>query len=171
MKQPKPDMPVTMTIRDAGKEERIERKLYSAPTTRIEWVSVEKDASGAPLARRTPRPKKTVYSAVLGFFAAGRHYASWRELVAEHDDGYRPCRDKYGRETVYNWERFPCFDSYDYAHEDRYRRWFFLREGDQLTGIYLEDHGAFIEVTEDVQDLEWQCLDRLRERGLVHTPS
>lgn len=160
-------MRATMTIRDAGSGKRIKRRLYSAATTRLEWVSVEKDESGLPLMRRTPKPKTMMYPAVLGFFAAGRYYAGWRELIAEHDDHYEHCRDKYGREVVYDWERFPCFDSYDYIHEDRCRRWFLLRKGDKLTYIYLEDPASFVQVIEDVRDVENRCWDKLVESRLM----
>ena len=167
MNRKEQDMSVTMTVRDTGRGERIKRRRYFAATTRIEWVSVEKNENGDPIVRRSPSAKTMMYPAKLGFFAAGKHYASWRELVAEHEDRYEHCRDKYGREVVYEWERFPCFDSCDYANEDRFRRWFLLRKDDRLTYIYLEDGGGFVQVTEDVQDVEWQCWDKLKKSGLI----
>ena len=72
------DMRVTMTMRDAGSGNRVKRRLYSAATTRIEWVSAETDENGLHLVRRTPKPKSMMYPAKLGFFAAGKHYANWR---------------------------------------------------------------------------------------------
>lgn len=160
-------MRVTMTMRDAGRGKRIDRKHYSVATTRIEWVSIEKDESGSPLVRRTPKPNGRIYFTRRGFFAAGKHYANWQELIAEHDDYYEHCRDRYGREVVYDWERFPCFDSYDYIHEDRCRRWFLLRKGDKLTYIYLEDQTNYVQVIEDVLDVENRCWDKLVESGLM----
>ena len=167
MKQSKHDLGVTMTIRNVGNGKPVERRNYYANTTRLEWVSIEKDENDEPLVRRAPRPKTMLYFSLLGFFAAGRYYTSWRQLIAEHDMGYEHCRDKYGREVVYAWEHFPCFDSYDYANEDRSRHWFLLRKGDRLTYIQAVDGAFFVHVTEDVQDIRYSCWSKLKDSGLM----
>ena len=62
-------------------------------------------------------------------------------------------------------ERFPCFDSADYLHEDRYFRWYFLCRRGKLTLVYHTDRTPLVAVTEDVRDLEDDCWKRMRELG------
>ena len=54
-------------------------------------------------------------------------------------------------------ERFPCFDSFDAMYEHRFYHWYFLREGDSLTRVYYEDEDDEVCVTEDVENLEYNC--------------
>ena len=98
------------------------------------------------------------------FIAAGKSYVSWKGLCAQQNEN-GVCRDIYGREVFYMSERFPCFDSYDYANENRYYRWFFIREKGKLTRIYYADERHKIEVTEDVENLENKCREYLQKAG------
>ena len=98
------------------------------------------------------------------FQAGGRPYLSINQLCAEKLDEYgHICRDVYGREVFAEWERFPCFDSYDYRHENRYYRWFYIRVGDQLAGVHYTDQQQIIEVTEDVKKLPDRCWKAINE--------
>lgn len=98
------------------------------------------------------------------FEAAGKVYRCWQELCREKlDEDGHVCRDIYGREVLAEWERFPCFDSYDYLYENRYYRWFFIREGDALTCVDYTDERNVITVTEDVGSIREICWKTMKE--------
>lgn len=99
------------------------------------------------------------------FVAAGRTYPSWKALCVSQDETGHFCKDLYGRDVFYIRERFPCFDSFDYANETRYYRWFFLREKGRLTRIYYADERNKIQITEDVRNLENSCRQQMQELG------
>lgn len=99
------------------------------------------------------------------FMAAGKPYVGLRALRAQQDETGHICKDLYGREVFYLWERFPCFDSYDYANENRYYRWFFIKEDGKLTRIYHADERKTLEVTEDVRNLENKCREAMEKMG------
>ncbi len=129
----------------------------------LKWVSPETTDQGLPVTERIPVPVKTTYPLLTGFKAAGKYYSSLRQLTAT-EEAPQLCRDKHGREVVCVKELFPCFDSYDYLHEHRYYRWFFLRCEDRLTMVYFQDEGKTVEVTEDVskvKDWQWEAICEL----------
>lgn len=128
------------------------RSMYSSVNLR--WASLERDAEGRPVRVREPSESRRTYPVSSGFTAAGMRYRDIRQLYVEHDRYKTFCRDVYGREVLYLAERFPCFDSHDYATETRFYRWFFLRQDDRLTRIHYTDETDKIYVTEDVQYLE-----------------
>ena len=117
----------------------------------LKWVSRELDENENPLTSRIPEPVRTTQSLKAGFSAAGRSYRSIRELAVAKKDGGPVCIDCYGREVFCFFERFPCFDSYDYLYEHRYIRRFLIREGDRLTLVYYEDENDSVNVTEDLK--------------------
>lgn len=136
--------------------------IYS--TVAVRWVSRARRDDGEPLRVREPHESTASYTLADGFTAAGQRYGSLQELYTEYDKTKTFCRDRYGREVLYLAERFPCFDSHDYAYEKRFYRWFFLRENDRLTRVYYEDETKKVYVTEDVQYLEeprWREMLRL----------
>ena len=113
---------------------------------------------------RTPEESKKTFLYPGVFWAGGRPYASIHQLCAEKlDEEGHACRDVYGREVFAQWERFPCFDSYDYLYENRYYRWFYIRNNDQLTCVYYTDERNKIEVTEDVKKLPQRCWEAIDE--------
>lgn len=113
---------------------------------------------------RKPEETKQILPYPAAFQAGGKVYTSIGQLRAEKLDEYgHICRDVYGREVFAEWERFPCFDSYDYLYENRYYRWFYIRSGDQLTCVYYEDQQDKIEVTEDVRKLPSRCWKAIQE--------
>ena len=120
----------------------------------LKWVSPEQE--------RLPEEAKTTYCVKRGFFAAGKQYRSLQQLTAT-EIGKDHYRDIYGRDVIALRELFPCFDSYDYLHENRYFRWFFLREDQKLTMVYYADERDTLEVTEDVAQLRTRQWERIRE--------
>ena len=113
---------------------------------------------------RTPEESKKTFLYPGVFWAAGRPYTSIKQLCAkELDEHGHICRDIYGREVFAEWERFPCFDSYDYLYENRYYRWFFIRSDDQLTLVHYTDERNKIEITEDVKKLPDRCWKAIQE--------
>lgn len=113
---------------------------------------------------RKPEGRKREFPYPGEFEAAGRVYRNWRELCSEElDERGHICRDIYGREVLAEWERFPCFDSYDYLYENRYYRWFFIREGDTLTCVDYTDERNVITVTEDVGSIRERCWKTMKE--------
>lgn len=132
-------------------------------TEHIRWVSRETDDNGAPLYTRNPQQTTTEYPSPGVFRAAGKTYTSRNQLTIVKDEDGVWCKDMYGRQVLCVRERFPCFDSYDFAHENRYYYWYFIREGDRLTRVYYSDGGKRIIVTEDVDELETARLRDLQE--------
>lgn len=113
---------------------------------------------------RTPEEVKRTFSYPGVFQAGGRPYLSIDQLCDKKlDEDGHICQDVYGREVFAVWERFPCFDSYDYLHENRYYRWFFIHSGDRLTCVYYEDEQETVEVTEDVEKLRERCWKAIQE--------
>lgn len=153
-----------MVLEAAGPGKRAGYKLASYSTVALRWVSRERGADGGPLRVREPHESTVKYSLAGGFTAAGRRYGTLSELFTEHDKTKTFCRDRCGREVLYLAERFPCFDSHDFACENRFYRWLFLRENDRLTRVYHEDETGSVYVTEDVKYLEeprWREMLRL----------
>lgn len=151
-----PDLPWSgkMYPEPCGEGPRLNYPLSSYSSHLLRWVSREKDADGAPLKVRTPFESTRTFSVNGGFTAAGRHYDSLEQLYVEYDSTKTWCRDCYGREVLYLAERFPCFDSCDFENEDRFYRWFFLRQNDRLTRIHHTDTTGKIYVTEDLRSIE-----------------
>lgn len=151
-----PDLPWSgkMYPEPCGEGPRLNYPLSSYSSHLLRWVSREKDADGAPLKVRTPVESTRTFSVNGGFTAAGRHYDSLEQLYVEYDSTKTWCRDCYGREVLYLAERFPCFDSCDFENEDRFYRWFFLRQNDRLTRIHHTDTTGKIYVTEDLRSIE-----------------
>ena len=113
---------------------------------------------------RTPEESRRTFPYPGVFWAGGRPYTSIKQLCAEKLDEYgHICTDVYGREVFAEWERFPCFDSYDYLYENRYYRWFYIRSGDKLTGVCYTDEQHTIEIVEDVKKLTERCWKAIRE--------
>lgn len=116
-------------------------------------------------AKRIPEEVKKTYAYPGLFMAAGKPYAGLRGLLAQKDETGYLGKDIYGREVFYISELFPCFDSYDYANENRYYRWFFIKENGKLIRIYHADERNTVEVTEDVRYLENKCREVMEEMG------
>lgn len=115
----------------------------------VRWMVKDKD--GAASLVRTPREKVHKSLAAGGFCVAGKYYTNMRQLTKRTvEEGSRRYQDIYGRDVIEIRERFPCFDSHDFLHENRYYRWFYLIENEMLYCVYYEDEGTFVTVTKDV---------------------
>ncbi len=115
---------------------------------------------------REPQPSTRKFRRGDGFTAAGRDYDSLRQLrvkqVPEESGWYE---DQYGREVLYLAERkYFAMDIYDTLYDNRCLRWYFIRENHKLTRIYSDDESSWIYVTEDVQDLEYDCWREMKNR-------
>lgn len=115
---------------------------------------------------RIPEEQDSFFPYPGSFTAAGRTYPNWQALCVEQEAGPL-CRDIYGREVFCISRLFPCFDSYDYLHETRRYRWFFIREKGILTRVYYSDGRHKIQVTEDVRDLEDLCREQMEQYGWI----
>lgn len=151
-----------MVLCRVGPGEKVRYPLCTYSTEKVEWVSRELDERGDPVSVRIPKEMTRGFTVPLGFTAAGKPYLSVRQLITKKDGTETWGRDIYGREVLCLRERFPCFDSYDYANEHRYYRWFFLRESQKLTRVFCADGQQKIVVTEDVANLEQRCWDEMR---------
>lgn len=130
------------------------------------WVSEETGADGQPVYIRESREHMIRVPAALPFTAAGKLYRNLGQLspqgVVDDID-----TDVYGRQVLCYQERFPCFDSFDYLHEHRYYRWYFIMEDGKLTRVYSADESGWIFVTEDVENVERKCAELLKKHGWI----
>ena len=158
----------TMFLRETGRGTGIHYDLCSYSTWQVQWVSVQKDASGDPLTLRTPEEQSRVCDRKGPFSLAGREYAGLNYFLRQMEGNWG--RDIYGRQVLCVAERFPCFDSYDYLNENRYYRWFFIREGDRLSRLYFSDGGKKLYITEDVGNVERKVWDIMVSVGFCQCP-
>ena len=86
------------------------------------------------------------------FFAAGKVYFGTDELIAERTADWHVCRDVYGRTVLYDVERFPCFDSYDYLYERRCYRRYVIKVDSLFTVITTEDDSDKISIYEELDE-------------------
>lgn len=138
--------------------------LYS--TKCLWWISEESDENGQPVFIRESEEHTVKLPASMPFTAAGMQYRMLKQLSPQ-DVVNGIDTDIYGRQVLSVRERFPCFDSYDYQHEHRYHRWFFLKENGRLTRIYTADESGWIHVTEDAENIENDCVELLKQVGWV----
>ena len=100
------------------------------------------------------------------FSAGGREYLSLNQLMAEELVESQIYKDVYGRSVFAFKERFPCFDSYDYLHENRYYRWFYVREGDTLSCVYYRDECDHVHVVDDLRYIDKKAAwEEMNESG------
>lgn len=93
----------------------------------------------------------------------GKVYQSVQDFKSRKDRKEHIYWDIYNRKVMEVYERFPCFDSYDYANEDRYYRWFYLVSGNKMWCIYQADGRKTVLVTEDVAEIDamvWRNMKR-----------
>lgn len=155
----------SMVLRKTGSGERVNYPGCSHSTVKMEWISKETCENGQPVSVRLPRETTRVCSPNQIFRVLNRGYWNAGRLVAEMDKTYHWCRDTSGREVLYISERFPCFDSYDYASEHRRYHWFFIREGCKLGRIQYTDESGELYVTQDVENLETHCWEIMQKIG------
>lgn len=154
-----------MMVNQKAKLQMITRKaegMYIRTEYRIQWQYEDGTI-------REPEPVERKFYYPDSFQAAGKRYSSLQELCHVKKDTYgHICQDIYGREVFAEWERYPCFDVYDRMNEDRYYRWFYIREGDHLTCVYRDDGKNIIQITEDVviiKDFVWKAMCNVEWTG------
>ena len=144
----------TAYLRPQPEDPTVVRRFVPS-TTKLQWVIGD--------ALRDPQPVKATGQVRLGFKAAGRPYLGSAAL-STGIPGKSPgtTRDIYGREVLHFKERFPCFDSYDYLHENRYYHWYYILNGSSLTEVYCADERPEVQVTEDVAEISnkwWPAIE------------
>jgi len=154
-----------LKLQDMGSGTRVNYEpggMYGARC--LWWVSEETNEEGQPVYIRESRERTVKVPAGQPFTAAEKLYGNLGQLSPENViDGLDT--DIYGRQVLCFRERFPCFDSYDYLHEHRYYRWFFILENGRLTRIYTADESGWIHITEDVENVEKNCAELLKQFG------
>ena len=101
------------------------------------------------------------------FTAAGKLYNSWEDLCVKKTLRKYLVKDVYGRVWAYTLERYPCFDSFDRLHENRYFRWFVYREPGKFTLVSVDDGKNAVTVTENADDWRYICREMLQELGWI----
>lgn len=128
----------------------------------LEWVSRETNPDGTPAEIRTPEPVTVKGSLSEGIRAAGKLYRHCRDIAISRMAENGLWTDCFGRQVLCFRERFPCFDSYDFLHEDRYYRWCLIREGDRVTMVSYADTRDWVEVTEDADQVKAAWWEEIR---------
>lgn len=151
---------------DSGK--RVHYELSSHSTEKVEWVSLETGGDGKPVEVREPEEVTREYSRKGRFTVAGKTYPNFRGFLKQQEGEWG--QDLYGRKVLCTKEKFPCFDSYDYMYENRYYRWYFIREGNSLSQVFVTDERDRVYVTEDVQNVEGWAWTRMKATGFCQCP-
>ena len=58
-------------------------------------------------------------------------------------------------------ERYPCFDSYDFATENRYFHWYLILSEGRMSQVYYDDGNGTGEITEDIEKLHYSAYSTL----------
>lgn len=130
----------------------------------VDWVSAEGHGDGG----RIPHPCTREYPLPGTFRIGEMEYHAVSELrVKELDREKQIYQDRYGRVFAEIRERFPCFDSFDYASENRYYHWLYLTENGKLFLVYYEDGGKKLTVTEDAGEITARVWREMVSLGWV----
>ena len=152
-----------MFLRPAGNGTIFRHELGGHSTQRVEWVSLETDENGKPVAVRESCERTEVGSKNQAFYMAGKEYRNLKAFLKSQDEEWGV--DSYGRQVLCTKERYPCFDSYDFLSENRYFRWFFIREGNSVSQLFYADDRDKIYITEDVHNIEDWAWSRMKATG------
>ena len=89
----------------------------------------------------------------VNYEIGGKKYRYLTDLIAHAvNEDRRLYQDIHGRYVLDMKERYPIFDSYDAATENRYYHWYLILEKDRMSMIYSDD-GAAEEIVEDIDKL------------------
>ena len=152
-----------MYLRHAGSGAKVAYELISFFTEKVEWVSMETDKNGNPVEVRVPHESTVEYSRNLPFTMAGKRYLDLNHFLKKMDGEWG--EDVFGRKIFCVTELYPCFDSYDYLNEKRHHRWFFIREKNTISQLFMSDDRKKIYVTEDVQNVAPRVWKSMKEEG------
>lgn len=157
-----------MYLRRMGSGERFDHELGIYSTEKVEWISGETDETGNPAETRQPEQHTRTYSKWCGFSLAGKPYWNLKHFLRKQEGEWG--EDAYGRTVFCTKERYPCFDSFDALYEDRYFRWYFIREGNSLSQLFVADDRNKIYVTEDLGNIERWAWERMKAAGFCQMP-
>lgn len=157
-----------MYLRRVGNGSSFRHELGSYSGEKVEWVSVETDETGKPVAVRQPEEHTREYSKFQKFTMAGKTYWNFSHFLKKSEEEWG--KDAYGRTVFCTKERYPCFDSYDFLCETRYFRWYFIREGNSVSQLFAADDRGKIYVTEDLGNVESWAWDRMKATGFCQMP-
>ena len=157
-----------MYLRRVGNGAFVRYELKSTSTEKVEWVSPETDETGAPVKTRQPEEHTRKYGKHTGFSLAGKYYRNLNHFLRTQAGEWG--EDAYGRTVFCTKERYPCFDSFDALYEDRYFRWYFIREGNSLSQLFVADDRNTIYVTEDLGNIERWAWERMKATGFCQPP-
>ena len=129
----------------------------------LEWASRDTNPDGTPAEIRNPEPVTVKGNLLDEIRAAGKLYHHYRDIAISRMAENGLWADCFGRQVLCFKERFPCFDSYDYLHENRYYRWCLIREGDKLTVVAYADTQKWVEVTEDAAKVNAAWWEEIRK--------
>lgn len=163
-----PEPQEEMLLHCTSESKKISRDLDCTSAYKVEWISRETGEDGRPLVIREPVEQEAVHTRRSIFTVAGKPYCGLNAFLhglKEIDEDW--AKDQYGRKVLRIKRRFPCFDSYDYLTENRFYRWFFIREGNSISRVYASDDTPNVYVTDDVAYVEYNLLNELRDAGMV----
>lgn len=158
-----------MYLRYVGEGKTVRTELISYSTYEVEWVSQETDGEGKPTVVREPEEVTREYSKSAAFSLAGKTYQNLAGFLRKRDGEWG--EDIYGRQVLCTRQKYPCFDSYDWIYEDRYYRWYFIREGNTVSQLFAADDRDKIYVTEDVRNVEEWAWSRMAAAGFCQMPA
>lgn len=124
-------------------------------TLHISWTDGDKI--------RKPSGKEVKWSAI-GFTVNGLSYSRIIDLTAKTVDKNRGLyQDIHGHTILAVRERYPIFDSYDAAYEDRYYHWYYILQPDRWSCVYFDDGNGKTTITEDVEKIPYNVSKALIE--------
>ena len=111
---------------------------------------------------RLPKQKIIKPSLFVSFTVDGKQYPHITDLCAEDIDAKRRhFQDIFGQDVLDMKERYPCFDSYDFATENRYFHWYLILSEARMSQVYYDDGNRTGEITEDIEKLHYTAYSTL----------
>lgn len=117
-----------------------------------------------PSYSRIPRENSTEISLHEPFIAAGKNYKDYKDFMTAVKKNIEA--ENTFPVFAFFAERFPCFDSYDYATEDRYHQFTFIMEDGSISRVYHSTDSPTVTLTRDVQFVDYAFLNVLEAQGL-----
>ena len=97
------------------------------------------------------------------FIAGGKPYLHEKQLIHKQIGEYKGkwnvkptpiYEDIHGRRVIALYERFPCFDSYDFLYENRFFNWYFIKADNKIALVYTVDDSNKIEICDDLLNMD-----------------
>ena len=124
-------------------------------TLHISWTDGDKI--------RTPSGKEEKCDSI-SFTVNGLSYSRIIDLTAKTVDKNRGLyHDIHGNTILSVSERYPIFDSYDAAYEDRYYHWYYILQPDRWSCVYYDDGNGKTVITEDVERILYNVSKALMD--------